>query len=110
MRNESFVPKGLCLIQEDHDDFDGVRYESCSDSDEVHTLGGHNLVLVTKDFDADGFDKKLRKEVKLTLPKLYETNKSVSPTTFVSLLDGKKESESRYLFGFDVKQCDFQNI
>lgn len=107
---EYVIPQLLLQWILNDDDFDGVRYESCSNSDEVHTLGRHNLVLVTKDFDADGFDKKLRKEVKLTLPKLYETNKSVSPATFVSLLDGKKESESRYLSRFDVKQCDFQNI
>ena len=38
------------------EDFDGIRYESCSDSDDVKSFGGHNIVLMTKEFDADGYD------------------------------------------------------
>lgn len=32
--------------------------------DEVRKIGGYNLVLLTKDFDEDGYDKFLRNNVK----------------------------------------------
>ena len=55
------------------EDFDGVRYESCSQSEEVKTMGGHNIVLVTSNYDGDGYDEKLRKSIMICDPILVNT-------------------------------------
>ena len=54
--------------------FDGIRYESCLDDDSVHCMCGHNNVLMTNEFDDDGFDTYLRKNLKMGSPVLIETN------------------------------------
>lgn len=69
--------------------FDGVHYESCSESEEVKCLGGHNIVLVTKSFDCDGFDSKLRACTKIGEPGIIDTTSIVCTSKIEDLLMGK---------------------
>ncbi len=57
---EYIIPQMLLQWVLKDEDFDGIKYESCSSSEEVRTLCAHNIVLVTKEFDKNGFDIKLR--------------------------------------------------
>lgn len=72
---EYILPQLLLLWVRNENDFDGIRYLSCTDSCtdsclkytakycshfDVKTYGeSHNLVLVTKEFDKNGYDTKL---------------------------------------------------
>ena len=67
-KEEYIIPQLLVQWILNDKDFDGVRYESCSSSEEVKTMGGHNIVLVTSNYDCDGYDKKLRKSIMICDP------------------------------------------
>lgn len=54
--------------------FDGIRYESCNSSDKVKYFGGHNVVLVTNNFDENGFDVNLRNCIKIGEPIAVDTH------------------------------------
>lgn len=69
---EYIVPQLLLNWVRNNAEFDGIRYESSSNNENVCYAGAHNLVLVTKTFDSDGYDEKLRGCIKLTLPKAYD--------------------------------------
>ena len=71
-KEEYIIPQMLVQWILIDDDFDGVRYESSSNSDEVKFMGGHNIVLVTSNYDPDGYDKKLRKLIKICEPVLVK--------------------------------------
>lgn len=78
--NSSFVEEYIIpqlLLQWVLEDgyFDGIRYESCSPSEEVKSLGGHNIVLITRAFDKEGYDFNLRKKIKVGEPKVFDINK-----------------------------------
>lgn len=82
---EYVLPQLLLLWVRNDKDFDGIRYLSCTDSCtdsclkytakycshyDVKTYGeSHNLVLVTKEFDENGYDTKLRKYIRVGHPK-----------------------------------------
>ena len=57
--------------------FNGIRYESCSPSAEVKSLGGHNIVLVTRNFDKEGYDFNLRRKIKVGEPEVFDINKII---------------------------------
>lgn len=44
---EYIMPQMLLQWVLNDKDFDGIKYESCSSSDDVKSMGGHNLVLIT---------------------------------------------------------------
>lgn len=67
-REEYIIPQLLLQWIRKDKDFYGVKYESCKSSDEVRNIGEYNLVLLTKDFDKDGYDKFLRNNVKISKP------------------------------------------
>ena len=71
---EYIMPQLLLQWVINDEDFDGIRYESCSESDEVKSFSGHNIVLVTKEFDADGYDIKLRDCIKIGLSSEFEVH------------------------------------
>ena len=71
---EYIMPQLLLQWVLNDENFDGIRYESCNSSEEVKSLGGHNLVLVTNHFDKDGYDVKLRANVKVGAPKVFDIN------------------------------------
>lgn len=50
----------------------GIKYESCSSDDEVMSLrSSYNVILITKEFDSEGYDLFLRKNVLVSSPCLY---------------------------------------
>lgn len=65
---EYIISQLLLLWVRNDEDFDGIRYESCKEDPEVKTMCGHNIVLVTKEFDEDGYDKKLRRTISVGDP------------------------------------------
>ena len=69
---EYIVPQLLLQWVVKDEEFDGVGYESCSSNEIVRSLGGHNIVLVTRKFDEDGFDIKLRKTIKIGKPEIID--------------------------------------
>lgn len=71
---EYIIPQLLLQWVSNDDFFDGIRYESCSSLDVVKKLGGHNIVLVTKKFDTDGYDINLRKKLKVGEPVIFDIN------------------------------------
>lgn len=71
---EYIVPQLLLNWVRANGEFDGIKYESSSNNEDVYASGGHNLVLVTRTFDSDGYDEKLRGHIKITLPQVYDTS------------------------------------
>lgn len=71
---EYTIPQLLLQWVLNDNDFDGIKYESCNSSDKVKGSGGHNLVLVTNHFDTDGFDIKLRANIRVGEPVIFDIN------------------------------------
>ena len=92
------------------EDFDGIRYESCSDSDEVKSYGGHNIVLMTKQFDTDGYDVKLRECIKIGVPEKFDINELKCDERLVDLLNGNELSSAPFLWGMESISDDYQPI
>lgn len=67
-KEEYIIPQLLLQWIRKDKDFYGIKYESCKPPDEVRRIGGYNLVLLTKDFDKEGYDKILRNNVKISKP------------------------------------------
>lgn len=76
-KEEYIIPQLLLQWIRKDKDFYGVKYESCKPSDEVRRIEWYNLVLLTKDFDEDGYDKFLRNNVKISIPH-FEKNALVN--------------------------------
>lgn len=92
------------------DDFDGIRYESCSSSDSVKGLEGHNLVLITKDFDTDGYDRKLREIIKLGEPTYFDIDNITIDSKLKDCLMGKDINEVPFLWGLEDISSDYKQI
>ena len=91
-------------------DFDGIRYESCNADENVKVLGGHNIVLVTKGFDKDGLDIKLRNCVKIGNPEMIDTT-TIAPDPRISdLLVGKDIKEEPFYWGMDSISEDYAKV
>lgn len=89
---EYIIPQLLLQWVLNDEDFDGIRYESCSSSDEVKTMGGHNVVLVTNNFDKDGYDINLRRNIKVGEPMVFDINTiSINPGLEDCLMKGIQE-------------------
>lgn len=89
-------------------EFDGIRYESSSPDETVYPFCGHNLVLVTSDFDSNGYDKKLRRDVTVGTPIIINTQEIL-----ISEEDKAKEIASgNFPFRFDETKIpgDFAQI
>lgn len=89
--NEEYIISQLLLQWIHNNDFVGIKYESCKAFYDVDSLGGHNLVLLTKRFDNEGYDVDLRKQIKVGIPIYVESNK-ILEEEFLSL-----EKKSRNL-------------
>lgn len=107
---EYIIPQLLLQWVLKDKDFDGIRYESCNSSDEVNILAGHNIVLVTKQFDSDGYDTKLRKLIKVTPPSAFDINTISVPPALKNLIKGKDIKEDPFLWGLEQIPYDFQEI
>ena len=92
------------------EDFDGIRYESCSGLDSVKMLGGHNIVLVTKQFDADGYDIKLRNCIKVGVPQMFLLSHHEYDKQLTSSTNSNKPALDPFLFGMCNISDDFQQI
>lgn len=91
-------------------DFDGIRYESCNSSDEVKCLGGHNLVLVTNNFDKDGYDSNLRANIKVGEPAVFDINSiNINPNLEACLM-GRDIKEDPFLWGLEDAPNNFEKI
>ena len=107
---EYVIPQLLLQWVINDDDFDGIRYESCGSSDEVKSMGGHNIVLVTKSFDNDGFDEKLRETIKVGEPSLFDINSiSINPRLDDCLI-GKDIKEEPFFWGLEDLSIQFERI
>lgn len=107
---EYIIPQLLLQWVLDDDDFDGIRYESCSSSDDVKRLNGHNLVLIAKDFDTDGYDRKLRKIIKLSEPTYFDINNIKINPQFKDFLMGKDIKEMPFLWELENISSDYEQI
>lgn len=72
-----------------------MKYEPCKSSDEVKRIDGYNLVLLTKNFDEDGYDKFLRNNVKISKPyfKEFDSEKSQDHVCFIHIENSLNELE-----------------
>lgn len=107
---EYIIPQLLLQWVRNDEDFNGVRYESCSDSDEVKCYGGHNIVLITKQFDADGYDTKLRNCIKIGLPQIFDLNTLRYDEQVARLLNIKDISSDPFFWGLESISSDFKRI
>lgn len=98
---EYIMPQLLLQWVSNDEDFDGIRYESCSSSEETIIMGGHNLVLVTKHFDNDGYDKKLRTNVKVGEPKEFDTNIIPIRSGLEKFLNGRDIKDDPFLWNLE---------
>lgn len=107
---EYIIPQLLLQWVINDDDFDGIRYESCNASDEVKCMGGHNIVLPSKVFDADGFDIKLRANVKVGHPSVFDTNNIVVPAWIEELLSGKDIKTEPFHWNLEDISAEYQVV
>ncbi len=105
---EYIIPQLLLQWVLNDEDFDGIRYESCNSSDEVNTLGGHNIVLVTKKYDYDGYDSRLRELVKVSSPSKFDIN-TISPQ-LENCLNGRDLKEEPFFWGLKNISFDYEKI
>ena len=107
---EYIIPQLLLQWVRNDKDFDGIRYESCSDSDDAKTLGGYNLVLITKQFDKDGYDVKLRDCVKVGMPEIIDLKTLKCDERLVNLLHVNDPSTDPFLWGMEGISVDYQRV
>ena len=92
------------------EDFDGIRYRSCSELGDVKSLGGYNVVLATKCFDKDGYDIRLRNCIKVGLPKKYDVNKLNCSQKLETLPQEKDIKSNPFLWEMESISIDFKKI
>ena len=108
---EEYIIPQLLLQWVAHDNyFDGIRYESCSSSEEVKSMCGHNLVLVSKSFDSEGYDVRFRKSLKLGIPKRFDINKIEITPRLADLLKNRDIRETPFLWGLESISDEYNYI
>ena len=108
---EEYIIPQLLLQWVAHDDyFDGIRYESCSSHEEVKSMDGHNIVLVSKSFDEDGYDIRFRKCLKLGLPKRYDITKIEVAPILMDFLKERDVKQDPFFWGLESISSDFETI
>lgn len=107
---EYIIPQLLLQWVRNDEDFDGIRYESCSDSDDVRCCDGHNIVLMTKQFDSDGYDVKLRECIKIGVPQKVDISELSYDERLTDLADRTELSSDPFLWQMDHISNDYQTI
>lgn len=107
---EYIIPQLLLQWVRNDEDFDGIRYESCSRYDEVKPYGGYNIVLPSKQFDADGYDVKLRKDVLLGVPSEFDLSNINYDARLADTLTVDEILNDPFLWGLEDISNDFQTI
>lgn len=113
--NSSFVEEYIIpqlLLQWVLEDgyFDGIRYESCSPSEEVKSLGGHNIVLVTRNFDKEGYDFYLRRKIKVGEPEVFDINKIIINSKLKHDLIKRNIKVDPFLWGLEDISENYEGI
>ena len=72
---EYIIPQFLLQWVLADENFDGIIYESCSSEEEVKNRGGYNAVLVTSNFDDNGYDMELLGKFEISKPSIVDRNK-----------------------------------
>ena len=91
-------------------DFDGVKYISCSNDPEVRYYGGHNIVLVTKEFDSEGFDINLRKNINIGKPEIFDIEIIKNDTNIIKLANGDDPLTNPFLWHMSQISDDYKTI
>ena len=107
---EYIMPQLLLQWVVNDEDIAGIRYESCKSSDEVKRLGGHNLVLVTRHFDKEGYDEKLRANVKVGTPIFFDKNNNKINPESEEALSGCDSKDNPFYWGLEKGPDDFEII
>lgn len=107
---EYIIPQLLLQWVLNDNDFDGIRYESCDSSDEVKSLGGHNIVLVSNKFDSEGYDIRLRNCIKVGVPSVFDINTISVPKGLEDCLTGRDIKEDPFLWGFEKISAELEKI
>lgn len=107
---EYIIPQLLLQWVLNDNDFDGIRYESCNSSEDVKSLGGHNIVLVSNEFDLDGYDTKLRNCIKVGVPSAFDINAISVPKNLEGCLMGRNIKEVPSLWGFEDLSAELDII
>lgn len=107
---EYVIPQLLLQWVVTDKDFDGIRYESCNSDENVKVLWGHNIVLVTKSFDVDGLDRKLRENVKVGQPVIIDTT-SINPDSRLDdLLNGKDIRNEPFYWDMEGIPSEYETV
>ena len=70
-------------------------HETAVDYSEMRAAGGHNIAFVTKDFDADGYMKNLRSNIKVGTPIWVKIDE-------INIIDGRNPEENPYFWMLDI--------
>lgn len=73
-------------------------------------MGGHNIVLVSKSFDADGYDVRFRKSLKLGVPQRFDINKIEVDPRLTDLLKDRDIRETPSLWGLESISDEYDYI
>lgn len=104
IKPEYFVPQLLMQWLLQDDEFDGIRYETATDYPEAQAAGGHNLVFVSKNFDADGYAENLRGRIRVTTPVSVNVNEIVD-----DVCEGRDIIDDPYVWKLKTNE-DFEYI
>ncbi|MGN0374546.1 MAG: hypothetical protein ACI4EN_03535 [Butyrivibrio sp.] len=107
---EYIIPQLLLQWVLNDKDFDGIRYESCNSSEDVKSMGGHNIVLVTNNFDKDGYDISLRNKIKVGEPKVFDINTITIDPILVDCLNGRDIKDDPFLWGLEDAPNNLETI
>lgn len=107
---EYIIPQLLLQWVLNDSDFDGIKYESCSSSGEVRPLGGHNIVLVTNDYDDDGYDTKLRSSIKVGLPTVIDIDNIKVDLRLKDTIEKEGLKNYPFMWGMKNISSDFRFI
>ena len=107
---EYIIPQLLLQWVLNDEDFDGIRYESCSSSEDVKSMGGHNIVLVTNDYDEDGYDVNLRRKIKVGAPMLFDLDNITIDPRIEDCLNGRDIKEQPFLWGLEEAPDNLETI
>ena len=69
-----------------------------------------NIVLMTKQFDADGYDVKLRECIKIGAPEKFDINELKCDERLANLLNKNELSSDPFLWGMESISDDYQPI
>ena len=107
---EYIIPQLLLQWVRNDEDFDGIRYESCSRYDEVKPYGGYNIVLPSKQFDSDGYDLKMRQDILLGVPGVFDLSNINYDARLADSMTVDEILNNPFLWGLDDISNDFQTI